>query len=219
MNNVVQRQGRFKRPKTSQMYGECFIYKEVPFFQSLSSSSSFLMARKGSMALVPIVCRRRKAKAVFFHFLFEQNKWYEARRGFSGGMLVMTPWAGQCCIGTLSKAVGWSSINITCKTYDMLFQALLEPVQQSCDEIIKGIDAVLRTSPYNTWRTADSARSEYDSLNLKEISCFVDLLGFVTDLKGHERMFCFKLWVKTWYDQFIGEKENVVKLSKEDMLM
>lgn len=61
--------------------------------------------------------------------------------------------------------------------YNVRFQKLLEAVEQSGNDISKGVDAVICLSLYKTFRIAELSYSEHDRLGIKDISQFVELLS------------------------------------------
>lgn len=93
-------------------------------------------------------------------------------------------------------------------------------VEQSSEEIRDGIDAVLCYPIDNTSWVAESSRSKYERLSLKDICVHVDDMSVVIDLGAHGHILCSALQFKTWYEPLKGEIEDVVdRTNEEDVLM
>lgn len=62
------------------------------------------------------------------------------------------------------------AIRSACMMYDVLFQKLLRPMEQSGEGISEGLHAVTRDLPYSTRPIAEPSNSEDDRLSVQDMS-------------------------------------------------
>lgn len=98
-----------------------------------------------------------------------------------------------------------------CMVYEVLFQRLLEAVEQTGEDISEGVHAAICDLLYNIRRTAELPNWERDRLSVQDMSHSVELLSALLGLGVHGHMCFSALPVKTWYDLLRGEVEEVVK--------
>lgn len=95
--------------------------------------------------------------------------------------------------------------------YDVAFLRLLEVVEQSSEDMSKGMHAVICSPPYNTHWIAGLSNPGHDRLSLQSIGHFVKLLCILMDLSVHGHIFCSTMQFKIWYKLLVGEVDEVAR--------
>lgn len=80
----------------------------------------------------------------------------------------------------------------------VLFQGLLEDLEQSGEYISKGMHTFICDPPYNTRRIAELSKSEYDRLSMQDMIHFLNLRFDLMHLGAHGSIFCSRLQFKIW---------------------
>lgn len=94
--------------------------------------------------------------------------------------------------------------------YEVLFQSLLERVEQPMDDIREALHAGICDQTYNTRLIANISNSDHDRLHLQDTSNSVEFLSTLMELGAHEHMVCSTLQFQTGSELF-SEVEEVVK--------